>query len=378
MDIELNQNNLLGILFAKLDNYEKAHEYLTNHNPSLYKELMFIRNLQMGQYARTMNADDLISHYNHFEEFRLMHNNAIIRHYASTSETFNIEKTKYFYDEAIKSTDLDELKAFTSKHYALLMIDSYQSDIAVQIIEKIQNNNVSTDAKVELDHTLSQALLQKLTMPYDQELLDKLKDIIWNVNQAYEKAGRTVEEALSLLDASHIANISNSYAESLGYLTKAIKIFEKENLVELAGNAQYRRGILLYTWAQKGNPQFFKPAIESFQHALKVFTKNNTPDVFADIHHYLGVLYSEMPSELKKKSIWAGVSVSSFDEALAFYTKDKYPHQYGMICNNYGNAFTKYPQSCSHRQSRKSAFLLSRSTRCSYARISLRKSNNLA
>ena len=153
-----------------------------------------------------------------------------------------------------------------------------------------------------------------------------------------------METGLLLLDAAHIANLSESFSESLGYASRAIKIFEAEELKELAGNAHYRKGTLLYTWAQKGNPQFFKPAIESYQEALKVFTKEVTPDVFADIHHNLGVLYTDMPSDHKKKSIWAGVAVASFDEALAFYTKNNYPYQYGMICNNYGNAFTKFPQ----------------------------------
>ncbi|MEN0050876.1 MAG: hypothetical protein AAF806_27660 [Bacteroidota bacterium] len=181
-------------------------------------------------------------------------------------------------------------------------------------------------------------------MPYEQELFEKLKSTLWEVLEYYEQTNRTVELGLILLDAAHIANISESFTESLGYATRAIKIFEAEKLEELTGNAHYRKGTLLYTWAQNGNPQFFKPAIESYQEALKIFTKENAPDVFADIHHNLGVLYTDMPSNHRRKSIWAGIAVSSFQEALSFYTKMQYPYQYGMICNNYGNAFTKFPQ----------------------------------
>ena len=75
-----------------------------------------------------------------------------------------------------------------------------------------------------------------------------------------------------------------------------------------------------------------------------MFRQDVTPDVFADIHHNLAVLYSEMPSEPKKRSIWAGIATSSFQEALDFYKKDTYPYEYGRICNNYGNAMTKFPQ----------------------------------
>jgi tetratricopeptide (TPR) repeat protein len=161
--------------------------------------------------------------------------------------------------------------------------------------------------------------------------------------QYFEKQGRSAEAGLLYVDAAHIANISESFSESLGYITNAIKIFEEEELHELAGNAQLRKGTLLYTWAQNGNPQFYKPAIESYQQALQVFKQEETPDVFADIHHNLAVLYSEMPADPKKRGIWAGVASASFQEALNYFTKESFPYQYGMICNNFGNALTKFP-----------------------------------
>jgi hypothetical protein len=340
-EIELTEANLLGIVFAKLNNYEKAYEYLHQNNPSLFKELDFINRLQQGF---SISPDELNAHYTPFEEFRLMHNNAVLRHYASTADDFDLKKTAYFYEEAIRSAPTDEHGAFTARQYALFCIDLEQADYAVHILEDASTQELSKEAKTEVNHTLCQAWLLQLTKPYDTALLEKLKSTLWEVLQAYEKSDRKIETGLILLDAAYIANISESFTESLGYATRAVKIFESENLQELAGNAYYRKGTLLYTWAQNGNPQFFKPAIESYQEALKIFTKDAAPNVFADIHHNLGVLYTDMPTESKKKSIWAGVAVSSFDEALSFYTKDQYPYQYGMICNNYGNAFTKFPQ----------------------------------
>ena len=47
----------------------------------------------------------------------------------------------------------------------------------------------------------------------------------------------------------------------------------------------------------------------------------NAPDIFAEIQHQLGRVYAEIPDEVKKKGIWAAVSVSSFTEALNFYNK---------------------------------------------------------
>lgn len=340
-EIKLNEANLLGIIFAKLNNYEKAYEYLHQSNSSLFKELDFINRLQQGI---EIAPSELNSQYSPFEEYRLMHNNAILRHYAPTFEGFDVQKTVYFYDEALKSAPSEEHRAFTARQYALLNIDLQKLSEATAILETTDTTQISKEARIEIQYVLSQIWLEQLVKPYDQELLTKLKSTLWEVLQAYEKSERNVEVGLLLLDAAHIANVSESFSESLGYVTRATKIFESEGLVELVGNAQYRKGTLLYTWALNGNPQFFKPAIESYQEALKTFTKETAPNIFADIHHNLGVLYTDMPSDNKRKSIWAGVAVSSFEEALEFYTKEQHPYQYGMICNNYGNAFTKFPQ----------------------------------
>lgn len=339
--IALEESNLLGILFAKLNNYEKSYHYLQQSNPALFKELDFINRLQQGA---AIDPNELSAQYSPFEEYRLMHNNAVIRHYAAAPEKFNVETTAYFYEEAMKSAPTDEHAAFTARQYALLLIDLAQAEGAARLLEEMKQQQLSEVAQIELSHTLCQAWLQQLTKPYDEQLLDKLKTTLWSVLEAYEQSERKVEPGLLLLDAAYIANILESFTEALGYITKAVQIFKAEKLEELAGNAHYRKGTLLYTWARKGNPQFYKPAIESYQEALKVFTKAVAPDVFADIHHNLGVLYTNLPAESKKKSIWASVAVSSFEEALSFYTKQQFPYQYGMICTSYADAFTKFPQ----------------------------------
>ncbi|HFC00735.1 MAG TPA: hypothetical protein ENJ53_08015, partial [Phaeodactylibacter sp.] len=339
--VDLTEENLLGIIFSKLNNFEKVDTYLKSSNPSFLTELDFINRLQQGI---PIDPRELSSHYSPFEEYRLMHNQAILRYYAATPDNFDLEKTIYFFEEALQCAPSEEYAAFTAKQLALMIIDIQQSQKAVEILEAIDQQKISKEAKIEIQNTLCQAWLQQLTIPYDKDLLEKIKTSLWEVLQFYEQTNRNAEAGLLLLDAAHIANISKSFSESLGYVTKAIRIFDEENLTELSANAQLRKGTLLYTWAQNGNPQFFKPAVESYHQALKVFTKKLAPNVFADIHHNLGNIYTDMPSDIKKKSIWAGVANSSFQEALSFYNKEDYPYEYGMICNNFGNAFTKFPQ----------------------------------
>lgn len=351
--VDLNENNLLGIIFSKLNNFEKTYFYLKDSNPSFLKELDFMNRLQHGY---SVDPNELSSHYTPYEEYRLMHNQAILRYYTSTPETFDLEKAVYFFEEAVKSSPHEEYSAFTGRQFALMYVDLKDPAKALDILEYAETDNISKEAKIELNHTRCQAWMQQLTIPYDEELIAKLKETLWEVLQFYESTERNAESGLLLIDAAHIANVSDSFSESLGYVTKAIRIFDEEKLTELAANAHLRKGTLLYTWAQNGNPQFFKPAVESYHEALKVFTKHVTPDVFADIHHHLAVIYTDMPSDNKKKSIWAGVANSSFNEALEFFTKEKFPYEYGMICNNFGNAFTKFPQAVLSDNYEKSLF----------------------
>ena len=339
--VEFTEANLLGIIFSKLNNFEKAYEYLHTKHPSLFVELDFINRLQQGL---PISPSELNSSYSPFEEYRLMHNQGILCYYAATAEDFDPDKAAYFFSEALACSPSNEHQAFTARQYALFLTDIQQPENAIRLIEDILLTEISTEAKTELKQVLYQALLQQLVIPYDAALLEKLKNTLWEVLQVYEEQERDRETALLLMDAGIVANYSESWSESLGYFNRAISLFEQEELPELVANAQYRKGILLFTWAKKGNPQFFRIAAETFQKAVQVFTKEEAPEVYADIQHHLGMIYAEIPDEQKKKGIWAAVSSSAFQEALEIYTKGTHPYEYAAVCNHYGNALTTYPE----------------------------------
>jgi tetratricopeptide (TPR) repeat protein len=339
-EIEFNPGNLLGLVYAKLGNYEKAYSYLRG-NQVLLEDIDIVNCLQNGI---PVHPQRLTSDFTEFEEYRFCHNSAILHHYAATENNFDADKTRYFYREALNSALNGEYYAFTAKQYAIFLTDLGELEQAEHILEDAIKTVLSEDAIPELKAGLCSVWMKKMVMPYDLALLDTLKNTLWEVLQQYQKQDRKVEEAMLLIDAAQVANYSDSFAESLGYLNRAVDILRKEEIPELLAQAQYRKGILLYTWAKKDNPQFYKGAMEAFQGALKIFSREETPEVFADIHQYLGVIYAEIPDEVKKKSIWAGISSASFQQALEFYTRESHPYEYAMVCNNYANAMTKYPE----------------------------------
>ncbi|MEM1318880.1 MAG: hypothetical protein AAGG75_01420 [Bacteroidota bacterium] len=349
---------LLGLIFNKLRNMEKAWNYLQAY-PNLQYEIGIMNRLRNGfemEEEEWRGKMEAAIGNDEFERYRRLHNAAVIRHYGHLNPAPRQAAPGTWYQEALEAAPDAEHYAFTARHFAVLMLDANALTEAEDLLNHSIDSPISEEAKNALRSVLTNIWMKQLKVPYDAVLLEKLKTTLWQVLEYYENHNREVEAGLILIDAAHIANISESYTESLGYLSKAIGIFEQAELPELVGNAQLRKGTLLYTWAQNGNPQFYKPAIEAYQQSLKVFRQSVAPDVFAEIHHQLGMLYAEMPAENKKRGIWAGVASASFQEALNFYNKEQHPYEYAMICNNFGNALSKFPPAIHSDNFEKSLF----------------------
>jgi hypothetical protein len=330
----------LGTIFGLLGNFEKTWQYLGG-NPLLEEWDILVR--IFNNYPidfETIKKQNTISD---FDKYRYLHNLAVAYHYAYFEEQ-NLPIIKQSYLQATMQATSQEHKLFTTKHFANFLLDIGQSAEAEKILKESIAIAEKPEAKAALQFVLVKALMGRLVVPYQQDLVAELKQTLWECLQFYEGKQLWGEAGMLLTDASFVANIDNSFSESLGYISKAIKYLDAEELTELLGEAYMRKGTLLYTWSKNGNPQFYRPSLEAFQEALRIFTKEETPEIFAEIHHSLGVLYAEMPDEDKKRSVWAALSSTSFKEALSFYTKEAYPYEYATICNNYANAMTNYPQ----------------------------------
>jgi tetratricopeptide (TPR) repeat protein len=339
--LHFTKNNLLAVVYTKLNNYEQAYPQ-AEASATLLKDIDTLNCIQHGVAISMPETPEKFE--TDFDEYRFWHNAAAIAHYAELTHFVHYSVNRRYYERAFDLAPNDEFKAFTGKHWATLLLDAEELGTAEQLLTECIAFAISDNAKFELMNLQYGVWMKQLTAPYDPVLLEKIKQTLWEVLQYYERTQNQVQIALLLIDASQIANYSDSFSESLGYISRAVQLLEQENVPELVANAQYRKATLLYTWAQNGNPQFFRPAMDAYQQAVKVFTKENTPEVFAEIQHHLGVIYSEIPDEIKVKSVWAAISVSSFKEALNYFTRETHPYEYARICNSYANALTKYPE----------------------------------
>lgn len=327
---------LLGIIYLKLNNFEKAYELLRHHPNTLYAA---------DQLNRLQHSIPLESNQWKEDSPVAKHNRAIMMHYGVGNSPFLAKEVLEAYQRALSSTLTKAQLQFTTYHLAQFHIDNNEIEIAENLIGIALDSCESKKVSIAFKDLLCKIWQKQLVVPYDTDLLNRLKNTLWDCLEFYESTNRSTEAGLLLMDASYVATISESFSEALGYVNRAIAIFEKEQLPELMGQAQLSKANLLQTWAQKGNPQFYRNAVQSYQLALSIFTKEEYPDLFAEIHHQLGKVYAEIPDEVKKKGVWAAVSVSSFNEALSFYNKIDFPYEFAMICNSFGNAYTKYPAS---------------------------------
>jgi len=139
--------------------------------------------------------------------------------------------------------------------------------------------------------------MKQLHNPQKNFSVEQLKNRLWETLQFFDANHHTISAALLWMDAATLASNNESFAEALSYINKAIEYLKEEEQREMLAQAQMEKARLFQDWAQSGNPQFYRPALEAFHEALKVFSKEEAPGIFAEIHHQLGIIYAELPDE---------------------------------------------------------------------------------
>jgi hypothetical protein len=344
-EIPFNKNYFLGTIFGMLGNEEKYPQYFTGYPAMLYT-FDLIKSITNADEADAALENILgrTQFLHPFENYAFNHNVAIALNYGHYSNEINAEAIDAHYADAVQLAFEPSYKAYTLKYYATFLIDNGNSNAAMRLLNQQDIKLLDDYPKFSLERIWCQAAMQQPEFASNAEELAQLKNRLWNTLQFFDTHNHKTIAAFLWMDAANIANLSNSYSESLGYISKAVTYFKEEGQHEMTAQAQLVRGRLFYDWAQSGNPQFYRSALEAYQEALMVFSKEEAPEVFAEIHQQLGVIYAELPDENKKRSIWAALSATSFAEALDYYNKVDFPYEFGMICNNFGNAYTKYPQ----------------------------------
>ncbi|MFP2997264.1 hypothetical protein ABN763_15205 [Spongiivirga sp. MCCC 1A20706] len=338
-DHALNEGNLLAIVHYKLGNQQRAFEFIQNDNP-LHNELLAGTYLQY-EYAFSQPLNEAIQKTS-------LHNAAVVYHYGAQETPSDLETAQAKYERALKDNVSDEVKAFTSKHYVNFLLDAGDFKSAETVAEAYLTEGLSNEAKNALLIQKANAMIGQLLVPYNTEKLDAILNILQDGIEFYEEKQLNINAALLAVDASEMANYKSDFITAKELINKAILHFRNAEIPEFLGEATLKKAILLYTWSKNGSPQYYKAAINAFQDSLKVFKRDTHPRKFADIHHNLALIYSEIPVSPEEKPIWTAFCASSFKEVLAFYNKKEYPYEFAMASHNYATALIDFPEAKLH------------------------------
>ena len=346
--VSFTKENLLAMVFYKLGNQQKSLEFVSEDSP-IYHHLLIATHLQFGYEI----SEDMIV----FTHKNSSHNLAILHHYGVLQQQLELSDLKPLYARAMIRANNDEVKVFTAKHYLNLLLDSGELKKAKQIVEEQLTIAISDDAKNAMNTQLTGILMTQLQVPYSHNKLDEVHDLQLSSIAHFETKGLKIQAGMLLVDAAEIANFKEDFIASKELINRAIQYFKQEDIPEFLGQAGFKKAILLYTWSKNGSPQYYKAAINAFQDVLKVFKRDTHPQKFADVHHNLALIYSEIPVASDEKPMWTAFCASSFKEVLAFYKKDKHPYENAMASHNYATALMYFPPAKIHDNLKKASGL---------------------
>ncbi|MEM7549941.1 MAG: hypothetical protein AAF363_09705 [Bacteroidota bacterium] len=323
--VPFDPQSLIGLILSRIGYAKEALNFVGNEG--LKKDI--------SSRLHLINGGELTGGEFDLNEYYDCHNRAVLAHY------LNLEvQVGELYSKAMELSPNVEAKAFTTKQYVTYLIDHKLFQEAENHLNNCLSEELTDEARFSLKIELINIHFEKSGLTEGSE---KVKLLIGECLKYYEKTGDQITIASLLLQATDIANIEQSFSEALGYVNRAVEIYSEEHIPEFQASALMKKGTLLYTWAQNGNPQFYQTAIDTYQKALKTFTRDEAPHIYFEIQHNLAVIYAEIPADEKKKGMWAAFSATSFKECLSFYTKEQYPYEFAMVANNYANALQKYP-----------------------------------
>lgn len=344
----LNKQNILALVFYKLGNHQKAFEFVAEGQP-LYQHLLIATYLQFNYEISSSLLDFCVN--------TSAHNTAILNYYGSVEHPKSYKELKKLFSHALSRAENDEIKVFTGKHYLNLLLDSNEWQEAQEVAEALKTIAISDDAINAINTHLAGILMARLQVPYARQELDAVQELQLGCITHFETMGQNIQAGMLLVDAAEVANFKQDFIASKELINKAIHYFKQENIPEFLGEAGFKKAILLYTWSKNGSPQYYKAAINAFQDVLKVFKRDTHPQKFADVHHNLALIYSEIPVGADEKPMWTAFCASSFKEVLEFYTVDKFPYEHAMASHNYATALMHFPPAKIHNNLEKASTL---------------------
>lgn len=276
--------------------------------------------------------------------YREAHDRAVLHHYAAIALA-DPESAVAAYEEAIAAAPDPQSFAFTAWQYATLLLDLDRPGAAAALLARVEDEALPESARMAIRSVRLPAVLQSRSEELALDALSDLRDDATALRRWYDERGEPLRAALLALDEAQLLQRLGRFREAIETVDGASRTFEEVEEAELFAAAALRRAEVQHAWAQAGARDQFAKAMESFQEALVVFSREAAPHVFGAIHHQLAVLYAEMPADPQKRPMLLALAGQSFEAALGVFSRERHPLHHAEIRANYGNALLRCPES---------------------------------
>ncbi|MBU2267426.1 MAG: hypothetical protein KKB15_04830, partial [Bacteroidetes bacterium] len=185
--LQFDNKILLGIIYTKLNNFEKAYS-LFKDNTEILNIIDLLNRLQNGVIIdfSLFSGDDNIT----------LHNRAVAMQYGTCESQFAIEDIIDTYCKAIKNNDNLNHSLYTNYLLSQLYIDILDMNKAQELINSILSKNVTKKIEFSCKDLLSKIWISQISIPYDQIFLEKIKNILWECLEYFESENKEVESAM--------------------------------------------------------------------------------------------------------------------------------------------------------------------------------------
>jgi tetratricopeptide (TPR) repeat protein len=125
---------------------------------------------------------------------------------------------------------------------------------------------------------------------------------------------------------------------------QAIKLLEPSSLHLTRAEMWLNLGII-YQEMARGQRSALLKAVQCYQEALRVFTRDNHPELYALAQNNLALGYLSMPLQEASDQLRMGIAVQALREVLKIYTRETHPEQWASAQLNLANALQYLPSS---------------------------------
>lgn len=142
------------------------------------------------------------------------------------------------------------------------------------------------------------------------------------------------------------AEAGGDVATLLGHLDEALRLAESARLPLLVAELWMRRGVALQQAAANGDRPKLLEAVTCYQKALATgVTEESNPACYCQLQNNLGLAYLSMPSREASDLLRTGIAVQSFRHALKVFDREQNPDMWSSVKMNLASALQYLPSS---------------------------------